>query len=102
MRDTEEVRKLKLEAQRLRLGLEKVRRHLYEDHAMRAYELACRTLDDKQRVVERAEADRAMLVKILADLDSQYQDCPRCGHEDPCKDMDVAIELRSYLDKNPA
>jgi hypothetical protein len=41
--------------------------------------------------------DRAMLLNLMQQFDSQSWECPRCGHGEDCATMDMASELRNYL-----
>jgi len=42
-------------------------------------------------------ADRAMLLNLMEQFDTQVNVCPRCGEEEDCDTMDMANELREYL-----
>jgi len=42
-------------------------------------------------------ADRAMLLNLMEQFDTQAHVCPRCGEEEDCDTMDMANELREYL-----
>ena len=42
-------------------------------------------------------SDRAMLLNLMQQFDTQIFICPECKHEDDTNDMDMAQELRDYL-----
>jgi hypothetical protein len=47
-------------------------------------------------------SDREVLLYLMQQFDTESWECPRCGEEDACADMDSAAYLRHYLERQPA
>ena len=59
-------------------------------------------LSGNSGVLDGPKTDREMLVYIDQQLDFQVWNCPRCGWDEPTKEMDIAGEIRQYLANYPA
>ena len=59
-------------------------------------------LSGNSGVLDGPKTDREMLVYIDQQLDFQVWNCPRCGWDEPTKEMDIAGEIREYLATHPA